>query len=150
MIQERLVWAVLVILAVGLGIAYERHQGAQNCVSSDVQAGTKQEVKIAAAEGKASEVVKEEAKTHAEEIAAPVVAPHYRMCPAAQPSHPGEVLPAARAGSVADAGTRLREADQGQPAEDWDSRPTVTVGRDADSQVRALQAYIRDVCTVRP
>ena len=143
-LYERIIWVIVCVIAVGISVLWLEHRGAQNCVASDTRAATAQTTQTATAEGKAAGEVKVEANEYHEAVSQPVTgAPVVRVCPAAVAPHPREVLPAAAPGPEPDATARVREADQGQS---WDSTPVVTAGRDADAQVRLLQAYVRDVC----
>lgn len=69
--------AILVAVVLSMGAIWywtwhERSVGAAKCVASDAKAVTKEGTKNAAAEGRAGEIVGQEAKDHANAIAAPV------------------------------------------------------------------------------
>lgn len=145
-LTERLIWAAVVVVALFLGIAYERHQGAQHCVEADTKAAAAQAVSVAHSSGQAEEKVKEESTTYAHATEHPASGPVYRVQPAAVPAHTCPVLPASAPAGRADAAAPVPEPHPEPSPATWDSSGVVTDGRDADAQIAALQSYIRDVC----
>jgi hypothetical protein len=146
-IYAHLIWVGICVLALGAGIAYERHEGAKACIARDVKAAGAQETKVTAQESAAAEEVKREGEVHDQTVAEPVIpiAP-VRVCPLAQPSHPSRVLQTTAAGSgaaespdVPAAAARHSDAvDVGEPLE--------RVGQSADAQISGLVDYINHVC----
>lgn len=140
------IYGSLIVVLLGL-FGWTYHRGAQACVSSDEKAASAEGAIIAHAEGVSSEKVKEEAKSYEEAVTAPVTAPVVQLCaPAVAPGR-HQVLPAtaptARAGEAAS----VPEEHPVVPAVfQWDSKPVVSQGRDADAQVNGLLAYIKDNC----
>lgn len=149
-LQDYLIAAAVGMLMLGLGIAYERHQGAAACVAGDIKASAKQDTANAEAEGAAGVIVKNEGDAHEREIAAPVApTPTVRMQPAPKPSHACKTVPAAGAGEELEPATVLPiTGPSGSLRLDLDAyiKRNVQIGRDADSQVTGLQDYIAKVC----
>jgi hypothetical protein len=142
-------WVVEVALAILLvfGFAlYERHQGAQRCVVADKAAVAKDEQKAASDYAKGVTTVFQEASTYDAAIHVPVDHPlHVSLCsprsgPAAQDPAPAQER---------DAAAPVRAESAQQPVQRDIGPELLTIGRDADAQVIALQSYIRDVCPVR-
>jgi hypothetical protein len=141
------IWAAIVFLALILGALYERHQGAQSCLAADAVAATKQQVKVAVGQASATAEVAKEMSDYAQATGQPVTtAPIVRVCPAAKPSRPGPVLPAAAPAGAAARAAELPAAPGPAAAGSDLGASLEAVGRDADAQVRGLIDYITQVC----
>ena len=140
---ETILILVLVVAASYIAVdLLARHHATQACEAKDTAAAVKQESKVAAEVAAAIPEVKREAEQLHETTSHPVTdAPHVRVCPAAKSPHPSEVLPAPTPGPEPDAAASLRIEDSPDIG-----APLVTVGRDADAQIAALQSYVERVC----
>jgi len=100
--------AILVAVLLAMGAAWywtshERSVGAAKCVASDAKAVTTEGTKNAAAEGRAGEIVKQEATDHANAITAPIApVAALGMQHGAQPFHCRPAVPAPTPGPLAD------------------------------------------------
>src|SRR5579863_7846764 len=105
-IYVHLVWAAICAIALVVGIAFERHEGAQGCIQRDTQAGVAQEKKTAAAEGAGAVTATDEGKDYASRSTAPIVnAPAAIVCPPAVAPAASQMLPARAARPAAKAGS---------------------------------------------
>jgi hypothetical protein len=141
--RRLLIEIVAGILAI-VGFAFfERHRGAADCVADNKEAVHSQDVHNAEVHGEQSAIVQNEAKEFKDETSRPIVdAPVVRVCPRAR------TMPAPSSAAPVDHGdASLRGGNQEVPTVvDWDSRPVVRAGRDADAQIKQLQDYITNVC----
>ena len=131
--------ALLLILGFAL---YERHQGALRCERADSAAVASQEAHNAAIAQSQAQAIAKEAKTYADTLLQPYPAPVVRLClpasavPKAAPAAPGHHASPALPGSAQP--DFVPGPNIGQPL--------YALTRQADAQVKALQAYIREVC----
>lgn len=134
---------VFILITVGFAFYFE-HRGAVECKAADTAAVTKQEAHTQAQETAATvELTKEDTTYHAA-LAAPALPSPAIACVRVTNNRP--VLPTPATASRPDASADLPKADSAS----FDPTPKLTpVGRDADAQVIALQAYITNVCLVR-
>jgi len=143
-------WVIEAVLAILLIIGfalYERHQGARSCEVNDKAAVAKDEQKAASDYAKGVTTVFQEAATYDAAIRAPVDRPiHVGLC---QPSRRGPAAQDPAPSPGADAAAPVRAASAPDPVQRDVGPELLTVGRDANAQVIALQSYIRDVCPVR-
>ena len=137
--------AIAIVWLGSLVGAYEA--GAVHIEKSDAKGATKQDVKVATQEGVSSEKVKEEGQTYAQNLSVPATgAPTLVMCPVL-PSPARTVLQTRPSRPSPSEAPPVRAGDMQQsPETEWDSTPTVQVGKDADSQINGLLDYVRDVC----
>src|SRR5438132_11877704 len=142
-LEERLVWALLVIVVV-LGFSWhERRIGAAGCLQNVQKTNAAAEVKEEKQHSTDVGTVQKEGTTYAVQIAAPVLrAPIIRLCP---DLHVPPLQGAAAPGSEAHQDAADRGADSGEPPT-WDSTPVVQAGRDANAHIAGLQDYILKVC----
>lgn len=141
---ERLTLEIVAALFLVWGtVLYLEHRGAAACREADAVAVTRQEARNAAQAADDTQLIHEEAQAYAQTLSAPdpIDVPDVRLChypaaavPQAAPARPG--APAAAANGATN--PPVAEPDLGPPL--------VKLGRNADAQVRALQAYIREVC----
>jgi hypothetical protein len=144
-----LIWAGVALLALLGGVAYERHAGAQSCVLAQTKLALKQEAQNTADASAAAVQVQREVTDHAQAVAAPVRAPVVRVCPAAQPPHPGGVLQTPAAAPGADAPAPVSDPAQSDPRGRDIGTPIEKVGQAADAQIAGLEDYITNVCLRR-
>lgn len=135
--------AVLAVVLAAFGAGW--YFGRQGIELKDSKQIVKQEVAQDSKRRTDEGTVAQEAKTYeaATDPLAPLPAPIVRMCdystPAVPSPHP--------AGSGAHAPPALRAADPPVPAVvEWDTKPLVRDGHNADAQVAGLQDYIAKVC----
>lgn len=144
-LEERLLWVALVLFVIiGFGW-HERGIGTAKCVAADTKAEAKQDEKDAQTLQKQQDAVTTEGTTYDAIIAAPPpVGPPVRLCHDAPHPAPVPAAPAARPGP--DGGAAVPAASGGDPQAP-DIGPDLRANtRQADAQVSALQAYVRDVC----
>ena len=145
-LAERLAWAAIALVCAVLGIAWERHEGAQSCVERDTAAGTHQEVVTAAAEATGSAEVAKEIEDYARATNQPITtAPHISVCVAAQPSAARAVLPARASRASAHAAADVPAAGA-SVARVLDGERLEEIARQADAQIAGLQDYVLRVC----
>ena len=138
-------WAyagIIAALLIGFGVFvhHERNIGEQKIETADAALAAKQIELNTEKETHAQDVINTATEVYKNTLAAAPApdAPHVfvRECPAASSS--GAVRPDASAGFGADANTHVPEESS------VDIGPSLdTIGRDADAQVIALQAYIQ-------
>jgi len=147
-LEERAVWAAIVILVI-VGFAWhERHVGTVKCEKADAQASSQQDLKDAQTHQKQQDAVITEGKTYAATTSAPPPAgPPVRLCDA---PHPAPVPATATPRPSPDAAPAVPAEAGGDPAQRPDVGPDLRANaRDADAQIAGLQAYIREVCLAR-
>jgi len=138
-----LILALLAILAFAL---WERHQGAESCRIADEKLAREQEAHNRDLKAQGTTTVFQEAHDFHDAISRPIERPvALRVCP---PSR--EVRAASPTGPISDGPAELSRAGDSDPVPAEPYGPKLQeVGRDADAQVRQLQAYVRDVCSKR-
>jgi hypothetical protein len=141
--RRTIIEVALALLGIVGYTLFERHRGAAECIADNKEAVHEQDVHNAEMHGAQVSEVEHEAKDYKDAIVKPVAgAPLVRVCPRAKPM-PAPSPP----GSVDHGEASLRGANQEVPAViDWDSRPVVQSGRDADVQIEQLENYITNVC----
>lgn len=133
--------AFLLIASFGAGW----HFGGQSGKLADTAHVAQQEAGVIKQTASDTAQINDEAKHYADAQLVPVSAPAVSLChytPAAVPR-------AAAAGPLPHAAAELPAANPPNPVPGPDiGRPLVSIGRDANAQVAALQDYINHVCRV--
>lgn len=147
-LEERAVWAVLVILVI-VGFAWhERSLGVRRCEKADALASSQQDLTDARTHQKQQDAVITEGKTYAATTSAPPPAgAPVRLCDA---PHPAPVPAATAPSPRVDAAPAVPAEAGRDSAQRPDVGPDLRANaRDADAQIAGLQAYIREVCLAR-
>ena len=149
--------AILVAVVLAMGAAWywtwhERSVGAAKCIASDAKAVVKEGTKNAAAEGRAGEIVKQEATDHANAIAAPLApVATLGVQHGSKPFRCRTSVPAAAPGPVAETDPlqfiRIT-GPTGDLRKDSDAadRSTVQIAREGDDTIEKLWDYATRVC----
>jgi hypothetical protein len=146
MIQERLAFAAVLVLVV-VGFAWhERYVGGQKCLQNVEKANAVEQVKEEKQHNVDTITVQSEGKAFADATSAPLATPAPIIRLGVCTKLPGKTVqgtPAAGSGPNATAPSGRGDSP---PVTVWDTTSIVTTGRNADAQIRGLQAYITDVC----
>jgi hypothetical protein len=146
-LEIRLIGAVVALVGIfGLAL-YLEHRGAEKCVAANVAAVQVQDAHNASVAAVQDVVIAQEKKDYVEAVDRPLVRPiTLQLCDAAP-----AVVPAPQAPRP--------KPDAAAPSPAVDRKPVVPsttlgpglqrTGQQADAQIAALQAYVRDVCLKR-
>lgn len=150
--MNRIAIEVVAVLGLLLGFAaWERHRGAQNCLNTNQTIIANQVSQAAVTTAVDRTHIEAEASTYADTLRQPVLLINFPRVVCLREPAPAAVPGDRPAGPERDAGHRL-PTPPGEPlqlgaGEAGDiAAPAITVGRDANAQVKALKDYIHSVC----
>lgn len=142
-----LVAVAIICVAFGLFVRHERSVGAAE-VKAKIEAAVEAErERVREEEKKAARNNTTIGEHYVQAVTTPVTdAPVVRVCKPAASQKPVLRSSEQPAAVVPDAGTAVSAENSGELAFDWDTKPVIEVGRDADAQVIGLQEYIQHNC----
>jgi hypothetical protein len=152
-VQRLLLEVVGVLVLLGAFALWQRHQGALGCLNANQLAVSTQQTRAVINIAIDQTDVRNEVSAYVDTIRLPVVVPRDVPRVRCVRDPPAPTVPTDHStGPVGDAGHQLRAADRAvaaQPADEDLSGPALTIGRDANAQIKALKDYINHVC-LRP